>query len=72
MLALRFVHSAGWVHRDISTGNILIDSHGNTKLADFEYAKKLDDNEGGHEIRTVCFPFAIFAVACLIQDARGP
>lgn len=32
------MHAAGWVHRDVSTGNILMDNKV-TRLADMEYAK---------------------------------
>ncbi|GJE94443.1 hypothetical protein PsYK624_106130 [Phanerochaete sordida] len=51
--ALEIVHSAGWVHRDISGGNILLYGE-HVKLSDFEYAKKFDcDIPGGtHEIKT--------------------
>ncbi|CCM05348.1 uncharacterized protein FIBRA_07562 [Fibroporia radiculosa] len=47
---LRFLHEAGWVHRDLSTGNILI-FNGKIKLADFEYAKQVDI-PSSHDIRT--------------------
>lgn len=50
--ALQFVHEAGWLHRDISAGNILIDSSDELRLADFEYAKRIDD-ESSHDVRTV-------------------
>ena len=44
---------AGWVHRDISPGNILyVRETGKWVLSDVEYAKRLD-NDGVHEIRTV-------------------
>ncbi|GJE94442.1 hypothetical protein PsYK624_106120 [Phanerochaete sordida] len=51
--ALKIIHSAGWVHRDISGGNILLSDNG-VKLADFEYAKKFDSevHGGTHEIKT--------------------
>jgi serine/threonine protein kinase len=54
--ALVFMHTAGkgWVHRDISIGNILVPSNkekSSLKLADLEYAKNLTDNIA-HEIRT--------------------
>ncbi|CCM06342.1 uncharacterized protein FIBRA_08597 [Fibroporia radiculosa] len=50
-LVLRFLHEAGWVHRDLSTGNILV-LNGNIRLADFEYAKRLDESSSSHDIRT--------------------
>ncbi|KAI0345493.1 hypothetical protein BDW22DRAFT_1352969 [Trametopsis cervina] len=39
-LALRALHSTGWLHRDISSGNILI-VDGIVKLTDLEYAKNM-------------------------------
>jgi len=48
--ALRLLRKLGWVHRDVSIGNIL--SHdGHAKLADLEYAKKIGDLKS-HEMRT--------------------
>ena len=44
---------AGWVHRDVSTGNVLVDTAGKVRLADFEYAKKLDEESNSHDVRTV-------------------
>ncbi|KDQ61422.1 hypothetical protein JAAARDRAFT_54793 [Jaapia argillacea MUCL 33604] len=49
--ALDLMHACGWVHRDISSGNILQVGDGG-KLCDLEYAKKID-GEGGHAVRTV-------------------
>ncbi|KAI0093407.1 hypothetical protein BDY19DRAFT_1064761 [Irpex rosettiformis] len=51
---LLFMHDCGpgWVHRDISTGNILLFPGKNiAKLSDLEYAKRLDDVTK-HAIRT--------------------
>ena len=51
IVVFRFLHGSGWVHRDVSTGNVyLFDGHG--VLGDLEYAKKTDDNTQ-HEVRTV-------------------
>lgn len=38
------MHEEGWVHRDLSYGNILVDGLGQTKLIDFEYAKRARDH----------------------------
>ncbi|GJE97380.1 hypothetical protein PsYK624_135970 [Phanerochaete sordida] len=47
---LRALHHAGWVHRDISIGNLLV--VGNTgMITDVEYAKRIDDGVS-HGIRT--------------------
>ena len=32
---LQFIHSAGLLHRDLKSPNLLIDKRGNLKLADF-------------------------------------
>lgn len=37
--ALQYAHDAGVIHRDIKPGNILIDSQGRVKVADFGLAK---------------------------------
>ncbi|GJE94402.1 hypothetical protein PsYK624_105710 [Phanerochaete sordida] len=71
-LVLSIVHSAGWVHRDISAGNILIlrsddpKKSATVKLADFEYAKKCDPTDqvsAAHDIRTGTDAFMSVEVA---------
>ena len=52
MTALQIMHKYGWVHRDISTGNILL-VDGVVKISDLEYAKKMDDKTS-HNGRSVC------------------
>ncbi|KAF9819009.1 hypothetical protein IEO21_02423 [Rhodonia placenta] len=54
LLGLAALHELGWVHRDISTSNLLgitVDGVLRCKLSDLEYAKLMDDLLG-HEIRT--------------------
>ncbi|KAJ3710134.1 hypothetical protein DFJ43DRAFT_164754 [Lentinula guzmanii] len=52
LLALRLIHSAGWVHRDISGGNLYYHKERNIGLiGDLEYAKKVDD-QLHHNVRT--------------------
>ncbi|KAJ3808057.1 hypothetical protein F5876DRAFT_17457, partial [Lentinula aff. lateritia] len=40
VLALSYMHSAGFVHRDISAANVLV-KDGNAKLNDLEYSKRV-------------------------------
>ncbi|KAI6032182.1 hypothetical protein BKA83DRAFT_4558367 [Pisolithus microcarpus] len=52
--ALQFLHSVDWVHRVISSGNVLHSSE-MSKLVDPEYAKHMDSNTT-HEVRTTQSP----------------
>ena len=45
------MHDAGFVHRDLSTGNVLLVG-GIAKIADLEYAKHKDDYSR-HNVRSV-------------------
>lgn len=49
--ALRIMHQHGYIHWDVSTGNI-ISYNGYGRLADLEYAKEISTG-GAHEIRMV-------------------
>lgn len=49
---LMMLHECGWMHRDISSGNILV-YKGRGLLTDFEYAKSWSEyNQPGHPMRT--------------------
>ncbi|KAI6140067.1 hypothetical protein EDD17DRAFT_1499893 [Pisolithus thermaeus] len=62
--ALQFLHSVGWVHRDVSGGNVLRwDKLG--KLADLEYAKHMNSNTS-HEVRTGTLDF----MACEVEAQK--
>ncbi|KAI5114951.1 hypothetical protein M0805_002402, partial [Coniferiporia weirii] len=53
--ALRYIHKAGWVHRDISCGNVYL-YKGRGLLGDLEYAKRIG-TDGKHEVRTGTLDF---------------
>ncbi len=46
------MHDAGWIHHDISPGNILVYGNGCAKLTDLEYAQRMDD-DAREELRVV-------------------
>ncbi|KAF8840149.1 hypothetical protein BDN67DRAFT_968957 [Paxillus ammoniavirescens] len=59
---LEYMHTAGWVHRDISVVNVL--RHGNRGLiTDLEYAKRTDSNQR-HEVPTGTPDF----MACEVEE----
>lgn len=39
------MHTAGWMHRDLSLKNVMVDNHGYGKLIDVGLAKKVKDGE---------------------------
>jgi len=60
-LALEFMSKKEYVHRDVSSGNILI-VDGKGKLSDLEYAQIIGTG-GRHGVRTVCHHFLHFLTA---------
>ncbi|KAF9078837.1 hypothetical protein BDP27DRAFT_1441205 [Rhodocollybia butyracea] len=53
VLALQCIHQAGWVHRDISGGNLYWCPEQDTGLlGDFEYSRKVTDETTHHQVRT--------------------
>jgi len=39
------LHAAGWMHRDLSAKNVMVDNHGYAKLIDCGLAKRVGENE---------------------------
>ena len=69
-IALLVMHEAGWVHRDISVGNLYLYKDPVTEetrglIGDFEYAKEVGWG-GKHDIRTVCVSAVDFYVFSLM------
>lgn len=63
---LKHLYSAGYVHRDLSTGNLLV-CNGLCKITDLEYAKPYDvieerllENAAEHGFKTVSLTILIF------------
>ncbi|KAF9513075.1 hypothetical protein BS47DRAFT_1017359 [Hydnum rufescens UP504] len=61
VIALKLLKKLGWVHRDVSIGNMLW-YKGGGKLGDLEYAKKMGDMTS-HDLRTGTIQFMSIEVA---------
>lgn len=64
----------GWIHRDISFGNVLV-AGGMAKITDFEYAKEILENEIHLGVRTVCvipLPFLMITGSILVYAQGTP
>jgi len=72
--ALILLFLAGWVHRDISTGNIIVveDDDGGVRgfLSDLEYAKEMSNESSSSDPKTVCFN--VKDRRCLTLDQGAP
>ena len=45
------MHRCGWVHRDLSAANVIVDEGGIGRLIDLEFAKQKDDEPEGYLVR---------------------
>ncbi|KAL5496159.1 hypothetical protein ACEPAH_3076 [Sanghuangporus vaninii] len=53
---LEWIHGSGWVHRDISSGNLYFyDGHG--LIGDLEYARRKDSTAVAHHMRTTSIDY---------------
>ena len=48
IVAIGYLHSRGYAHRDLKLENILVDQDGYLKIIDFGLAKSLDPNQKTH------------------------
>lgn len=49
------MHKAGWVHRDVSSGNIALGDK-RARLIDFEFAKRASDEDDLTIVRNIRHP----------------
>ncbi|KAF9233709.1 hypothetical protein BU15DRAFT_53550 [Melanogaster broomeanus] len=63
--ALKWLHGAGWVHRDISSGNVMRYNHQGL-IVDLEYAKRMNSSDPSHDVRTGTADF----MACEVEAQR--
>ncbi|OSX58053.1 hypothetical protein POSPLADRAFT_1061146 [Postia placenta MAD-698-R-SB12] len=70
LIVLTIIHGAGWIHRDISSGNVLAERLPDGtivgKVTDFEYAMRFGDTQSErHEMRTGTEDFMAVEVECM-------
>ncbi|RLN95806.1 hypothetical protein BBJ28_00011023 [Nothophytophthora sp. Chile5] len=83
VLALRHLHARGYIHRDLKSGNILVNQSGFAKVIDFGLSKKvlavhqagLEESEGAEEIsdrtQSMCGTHYVMAPEVFFREPYG-
>lgn len=72
VLAVRALHTGGFVHRDLKSGNVLVDHAGFVKVIDFGFAKQLAAHGAGPtRVHSLCGTHYIIAPEVFTRSASG-